>query len=81
MAKRNTAEFLRLMNEANARIAENSVETVVPKSLLGDPVRVKLDAERREKANGPLRAREHPGSRPITARHAWGRPNLSRPSV
>jgi hypothetical protein len=74
MAKRNTAEFLRLMNEANNAIAARAAQPV--KNLRGDPVRIQRDAERREKAGGPLRAREHTRSRPVTARHAFGRPQM-----
>jgi len=75
MPKRDTQAFLRAMNAQNAAIAERQRQEAEQKKVRGDPVRIQYDKDRREKW-GQLRAREHPGSRPITARHAFGRPKM-----
>jgi hypothetical protein len=65
-----TSDFLRLMNEANDRIAAREAEESAPK-FGEDPVRLQRDRERREKL-GQLRAREHPGKRPMRVRSVFG---------
>lgn len=64
-----TENFLRLLNESNARIAARQAEEAA--ATTPDQVRLQRDAERREKW-GQLRAREHPGSRPHEVRNAFG---------
>lgn len=77
MAKRDTAKFLRLMNEANNRIAAREAEEKkLEEARQPDQVRLQRDAERREKAGGPLRAREHPSKRPRQVRNVFGGVNL-----
>lgn len=73
---RDTARFLQLMNEANNRIAAREDPTPVSASLIGDPVRVQKNIERREKSNGPLRARPRPRSRPRRVRFMFGGPQM-----
>jgi hypothetical protein len=78
---RDTAKFLQLMNEANERIAARQAQELPSADKVGDPFRVQSMVERRAKSNGSLRAREHPRSRPITARHAFGTPSMGRPNL
>lgn len=74
--KRNTAKFLELMNAANNRIAKREAAESAPKVDI-DQFQLKRDAERREKsADGTLRAREHPRSRPRDAHPVFGHVDL-----
>lgn len=57
-----TENFLRLMNEQNARIAAEAAKEA-EKKVGVDPVRMQNDAKRREKY-GALRAREKASRRP-----------------
>lgn len=60
---KNTANFLRLLEEQNAVIAAQEAErkAQLPKP---DQIRLQREQERREKW-GTLRARKHPGRRPV----------------
>jgi hypothetical protein len=73
MPKRDTEKFLRLVNEANERIAQRlaAEEEAKQKALRGDPVRVAADQARREKW-GTLRARPRVGRRKNRARSVFG---------
>lgn len=75
MAQRDTAKFLRIMNEANERIAAREAEEAQPQTDL-DSERLKRDAERRERL-GTLRAREHSSKRPRQAYPVFGHVELS----
>lgn len=67
MAKKDTAAFFRFINEMNASITEDKVESTAGL----DQIRLERDAERRERL-GTLRAREHIGSRPVQVRNIYG---------
>lgn len=67
---RDTAEFLRIMNERNAAIAAR--EAAKPHEPDVDPIREKRQQERRDKW-GQLRAREKPGKRVHKARNVFPR--------
>jgi hypothetical protein len=67
MPNESTSNFLRLMHEANKRIAEHEAKKTEPKETGTDPIREQRQAERRERW-GQLRAREHPSRRPKRAR-------------
>lgn len=65
-----TERFLRLMNEANQRIADAAE---APKTSLGeDQVRLALNEARRAKYGPTLRARPKSGNRPNRVRNAFG---------
>lgn len=72
MSSDSTAEFFRLMNEANERIAAAEAKKNEPDL---DQVRLQKDAERRERY-GQLRAREHTGKRPKQVRPIFGHVDL-----
>lgn len=73
-SREETARFLRLMNEENARIAAR--EAALLKEVPVDPVREQKDKERREKW-GQLRAREHSSKRPMEVRSVFGHVDLN----
>lgn len=62
-----TDDFLRLLNEQNARLAAIEVE----KENSVDQIRLQRDQERRERW-GTLRARERPSKRPFVVRSVFG---------
>lgn len=67
MARGSAAEFLKLLNEQNDRIAARLAAEEVKKQGIGvDPIRVQRDQERRSRL-GQLRAREHSSRRPVRA--------------
>lgn len=66
MARGSAAEFLKLLNEQNDRIAARKAEEAKKQRTEVDPVRIQRDKERRERL-GQLRAREHSSKRPIRA--------------
>lgn len=76
MAKEGTENFLRLMNEANAAIAAR-IANETKKAGGGDPVRLAMEIERRDKADGPLRARPHRRSRHKGVLHVFGYTDMS----
>jgi hypothetical protein len=67
-----TENFLRLLNESNARIAAMEAERQAVKGL--DEVRLQREQERREKW-GQLRAREHQRSRHYQVNNVFGHNN------
>jgi len=71
MAERDTANFLRLMNERNNRIAASKTEEVVKHEEEIDKTRVERMDEYREKWDHNLRARPHTRSRVTRARSKW----------
>jgi len=73
---RDTAEFLRIMNERNAAIAAREAEKGRPEEPSEDPIRLQREKERREKY-GELRAREHSGKRGRQVRTLWGYQDLT----
>lgn len=69
MARGSAADFLRLLNEQNERIAARKAREEEEARARGlDQVRLQKDQERRERL-GQLRAREHSSKRP---RRAFG---------
>lgn len=75
MVKKDTANFLRFMNETNEAIVARQAEEEVQKQVGMDPIRVQRDTERRK--TGTLRAREHRSKRPTPARNVFGYTKLS----
>lgn len=71
MDKKNTDEFLRLMNETNDVIAARASEAKIASQVGVDPIREQREADRREKF-GQLRARPRPKKKTQHARSAFG---------
>jgi hypothetical protein len=71
MMKESTENFLRILNEQNARIAARESGKAPPEPDV-DPIREQRQQERRDKW-GQLRAREKSGKRPHKARSVFPR--------
>lgn len=72
MTKGSTSNFLRLLNEANARIAAHEAEqAALRKKVEPDPIRLQRDAERRERF-GQLRARPKPKKKTHKVHNVFG---------
>lgn len=69
--KESTENFLRILNEQNARIAALEADRAQQKADV-DPIREQRQQERRDKL-GQLRAREKQGKRPHRARSVFPR--------
>lgn len=70
--KESTENFLRILNEQNARIAAREADKTPEPELDVDPIREQRQQERRDKW-GQLRAREKSGKRPHKARSVFPR--------
>lgn len=74
---RDTASFLRLMNQRNDEIAAREAEDIAKTAAVGpDPVQMQRDKEYREKW-GQLRARPRGRAKTKHARNAFGHVNVS----
>lgn len=76
MAKKETSDFLRLMNQRNEAIASRETEEAAESSVGMDPVRLQREAERRERL-GTLRANVHPSKKGRSVRNVFGYTDLS----